>query len=336
MKYFVLIIVTFFSISAIGQNLIKNGDFEEYIKCPKGKEFHGSNTLKNVTNPNHGSFDYINTCDNSKFPRYYWGEESPQSGEGFVGIEVYTTYQGGVEYIQLSFKQSLVKGKVYKFKMYLSLADKSILAINKIGVYFSKELCFNYHSSIRVKADIISYEFYGNYDGWKIYEGDYIAKGGETHLSIGNFHSKSFTKTKLIRGGKVDLATVYYYIDNVSLIENNNLAKGIVLNNINFKSGSSDLIKSSFSGLDKIVSVLLANPSYQIEITGHTDNQGKDADNLKLSQDRAKTVAAYLIEKGIDKLRIRSSGKGSQQPIGDNKTEEGRLKNRRVEFKFKQ
>ena len=65
---------------------------------------------------------------------------------------------------------------------------------------------------------------------------------------------------------------------------------------------------------------------------GHTDSVGTDAYNQKLSVRRAESVKAYLVSKGIEKNRIYTEGKGEKQPVADNKTKEGRAKNRRVEI----
>ncbi|KAB2871516.1 MAG: OmpA family protein, partial [Burkholderiaceae bacterium] len=65
---------------------------------------------------------------------------------------------------------------------------------------------------------------------------------------------------------------------------------------------------------------------------GHTDNVGSDAYNQKLSVARAESVKAYLVSKGIEKNRVYTEGKGKKQPVADNKTAEGRAKNRRVEI----
>ena len=75
------------------------------------------------------------------------------------------------------------------------------------------------------------------------------------------------------------------------------------------------------------------NPTIKIQINGHTDNIGKPADNLKLSENRASSVVTYLTEKGIQSDRLSFKGFGATQPIDDNNTEEGRAKNRRTELK---
>ena len=76
------------------------------------------------------------------------------------------------------------------------------------------------------------------------------------------------------------------------------------------------------------------NPHVKIEISGHTDNVGSDSFNQKLSEDRAKSVARYIILKGIPRERIDFVGYGESEPIASNDTSEGRKENRRVEFKI--
>ena len=70
-----------------------------------------------------------------------------------------------------------------------------------------------------------------------------------------------------------------------------------------------------------------------VEIQGHTDNVGKEDDNLKLSQERADEVKKYLISKGIEESRVTAKGYGATMPIADNATEPGKSKNRRTSLK---
>jgi outer membrane protein OmpA-like peptidoglycan-associated protein len=74
------------------------------------------------------------------------------------------------------------------------------------------------------------------------------------------------------------------------------------------------------------------NPQIKVQVSGHTDNVGSPADNLKLSNNRAKAVVDYLVSKGIDIKRLTWKGYGETKPVADNKTEEGRALNRRTEF----
>ncbi len=107
----------------------------------------------------------------------------------------------------------------------------------------------------------------------------------------------------------------------------------IVLKNIFFDVNKFDLKPESEAELDKLVQLLNDNPSVKIQIGGHTDNVGKPADNLVLSNNRAKAVIDYLISKGILAIRLSAKGFGETQPVTGNDTEEGRALNRRTEMK---
>ena len=107
----------------------------------------------------------------------------------------------------------------------------------------------------------------------------------------------------------------------------------VVLNNIFFDVNKFDLKPESQIELDKIVQLLIDNPTLKIQLSGHTDNAGKPADNLTLSLNRAKAVVSYLISKMVAPQRLSYKGFGETQPVSDNKTEEGRGKNRRTEMK---
>lgn len=102
--------------------------------------------------------------------------------------------------------------------------------------------------------------------------------------------------------------------------------------NIFFETAKSKLLAKSFPKLNEVVTILNENPSYKVQIDGHTDSQGKDEYNQTLSEERAASVKAYLVSKGIDEGRISSTGYGETKPVADNKTAAGRAKNRRVEM----
>jgi OOP family OmpA-OmpF porin len=106
----------------------------------------------------------------------------------------------------------------------------------------------------------------------------------------------------------------------------------IRINNIFFETARSVLRSESFFELDNLVKLLTENPTMQIFIAGHTDNVGNDDYNNKLSKERAAAVVAYLSSKGVAATRLTSDGFGRSKPIADNSTEEGKARNRRVEF----
>lgn len=110
------------------------------------------------------------------------------------------------------------------------------------------------------------------------------------------------------------------------------IGQTIRLNNLFFDTGEYELKQSSNSELKNLLKLLTSNPNMKIEITGHTDNVGSNANNMKLSKNRAEAVYNWLIENNVSTNKIKAVGKGENDPIADNRTEEGKQQNRRVEF----
>jgi len=108
----------------------------------------------------------------------------------------------------------------------------------------------------------------------------------------------------------------------------------IVLYNIFFDVNKYELKEKSTTELEEVIRFLTLNPALQVEIGGHTDNSGAADYNLKLSEQRAQSVANYLTQNGIDAQRISKKGYGALQPVKPNDTENNRQANRRIEFKI--
>jgi outer membrane protein OmpA-like peptidoglycan-associated protein len=109
----------------------------------------------------------------------------------------------------------------------------------------------------------------------------------------------------------------------------------LVLNQVVFAQSEYRLLPESYAELDKLVRAMMQTPALRIEISGHTDNVGDPRLNLALSENRAQVITTYLIRNGVADGRIETKGYGGTRPIADNATEEGRAKNRRVEFRVK-
>jgi outer membrane protein OmpA-like peptidoglycan-associated protein len=105
------------------------------------------------------------------------------------------------------------------------------------------------------------------------------------------------------------------------------------LEGVNFEYDSATLAPESSVALDAVASSLLAWSEVRVEIAGHTDSKGSDAYNLGLSQRRAASVRDYLVGKGVEASRLVAKGYGETEPVADNKTDEGRAQNRRVELR---
>jgi len=102
---------------------------------------------------------------------------------------------------------------------------------------------------------------------------------------------------------------------------------------IQFETGKATILPESFASLDSVVNLMLAYPTINALVEGHTDNIGDPDDNLSLSQQRAEAVMKYLTDKKVDASRLTAQGFGETQPISTNKTDEGRALNRRCVVK---
>ncbi|MFO1251413.1 MAG: OmpA family protein [Inhella sp.] len=106
----------------------------------------------------------------------------------------------------------------------------------------------------------------------------------------------------------------------------------VALYGLQFDTGRATLQPGAEPLLSEVLALLKGDPKLRLSIEGHTDNVGDAKANLTLSQQRAQTVVAYLVQRGVAAARLRAVGQGSQVPVADNRTEAGRAKNRRVEL----
>lgn len=119
-------------------------------------------------------------------------------------------------------------------------------------------------------------------------------------------------------------------------VDVNALVKALNLQIINFASGSSDIPADNKAILDQAATLLNKVSGVKLNVGGHTDSTGNAAANKALSQRRAQAVVDYLTSKGVDASKLVAEGHGSDQPVAENTTDEGRFKNRRIEFSVAQ
>jgi outer membrane protein OmpA-like peptidoglycan-associated protein len=128
---------------------------------------------------------------------------------------------------------------------------------------------------------------------------------------------------------------VYKEIEVNLVLSELEVGESFVLKNVFFDFNSAVLKKESESELDRIGNILIKNPNLTVMLEGHTDNIGRNEDNLRLSLDRANSVADYLIGKfNIPKTRLKTAGYGEEFPLAANDSPENRALNRRVVFKI--
>jgi OOP family OmpA-OmpF porin len=108
--------------------------------------------------------------------------------------------------------------------------------------------------------------------------------------------------------------------------------KKVVVRGINFEFGKATLTADSRPIMEDAYKALTANPDMNVEISGHTDFVGSEAFNQNLSLRRAQTVKNWLVNRGISSNRMKTVGRGENEPVADNGTDDGRSENRRIEF----
>ena len=159
-------------------------------------------------------------------------------------------------------------------------------------------------------------------EGYKSYNGEINLKRHNVLRSEYILHSKDLIKEEKASVKKI-------IIKNIKIVKN----KIEVSKKIHFQIGTSKVQIDSLSILDEVVEILKQNMHInKLRIEGHTDNEGAEKVNKKLSQKRAESVMNYLVEKGISSDRLEALGFGSEKPLASNRTKRGRSSNRRVEF----
>ncbi len=334
------------------KNLIPNGSFENYKR--KSSSIKNAIPWKQIA-----SVDYYQKPLSDDTTQ----QKGAFDGECYAGVRFQKRYK---EFLQTKLVEPLKPKRLYYFEMRVRLAYWSNALIKSFGVLFTKG---GYHNQSDVdKAFMIDTictkgALNGKYKWFKI-SGYYKAYGGEKYIAIGNFSPKIKKDMVKINIFKFGFKEAYYFIDDIKLIpvkepeepvevevvgsfyvEKNNSIKDtvqstnedlkigdkIILKNLYFDEGKSYLLPDSYQELNKAAKYLIQHPQWVVQINGHSDNSGSRRKNMRLSEERAKAVFFYLIEKGVQN-KMYFKGYGDTMPVGDNSTQEGRIKNRRVEI----
>lgn len=191
--------------------------------------------------------------------------------------------------------------------------QSSNLATSKIGMYAKQEGFFSTSENISITKNEKSNQ---------------VNSGNNNNQTSSNPNSQTYQKDK------PSFFTTNQSLEIYKISELIESQKTVRLNNLFFDFDSYALQETSLPEINRLAKILKENPTLKVSIEGHTDNTGKADYNLQLSQNRARAVSEQLISLGIDDSRVIYEGFGSQKPIADNFNEEGRAKNRRVEFRL--
>ena len=178
----------------------------------------------------------------------------------------------------------------------------------------------NYGNAIKSLGGALLYEE-GRYGSFKL-----VKNGKEIWVSVEGFNEgRTYTLTILEVQAMEQEVTANQMLDALN-------KDGFMALYINFDTGKAAIKSESMSIVEQIATLLKNNPDLNLSIEGHTDNVGTPQANKTLSEQRAKAVGAAVVAAGVDAARLSALGWGQEKPIADNRSEEGRAKNRRVEI----
>jgi outer membrane protein OmpA-like peptidoglycan-associated protein len=348
--YIIFFISCFATVSAqtiIDKNLVPNGSFENFRKK--------KNDLKSaIPWVPHGSVDYYQTTLKNDVGTC----KGAHSGECYAGLRYQKKYK---EFMEVKLSETLKRGNIYQFECYIRLAFWSNAMLKSFGVYVSKGgmKAVNFPEKECVLDTVAAKTALNGDFCWFKFKGNYRASGGEKFITIGNFSPDIKADMIKINLKSPGFKEAYYFVDDVSLkwikpkddfktvyVDSIGYEKDSVLQvnknvqtgekitlKVSFENGKSYLLPESFSELNKLSQYLFRHQNFVIKIDGHSDNSGSKSKNQKLSEQRARAVFEYLITHGVQN-KMYYQGYGSSQPIADNNTDDGRQKNRRVEFEI--
>ncbi len=298
------------------------------------------------------------------------GKQSTRSGQGMAGIKIYgkgNTPSYWHEYLQTELMEPLQAGVLYIAECWVLRAVRSNEASNNIGLVLTDQPISTRDNLPLYITPTVNEDNVVERNTWHKVSGVFEATGKERYLLIGNFYGDEVTEHKQQKDGE---RGAYYFIDDVNVriappgsgvspkpkasqappprpvpvqhASSNEVdlhamepAVGtrVRLDNVQFEFDKATLLPGYEKELKKLVDLMTDFPYLRAEIEGHTDDQGSDAYNDKLSNERAKAVVDYLVKKKVSADRITSKGYGKREPLVPNTDEASRALNRRVEFR---
>lgn len=353
---------SFLSFLSPAQNLISNAGFEEYTSCPGSySQTKTEFRVKGWWGATLGTPDHFHSCSQGEagVPHNWAGVSDAYEGSGFTGIYVWMDNEVNYrEYLQSKLTEPLLKDSLYTISFRFKLSSYSRYSIDRIGLLLSDTLIQYPHDRVIQELPTCSFiqdaALTKNTGYWELAKFTHKAKGGEQYVTLGNFYDNEATKYYRIQftpdQQEMLRMSSYYYIDDVKIIpqfphleemllpefspETIELSTRYVLKNIQFEFNSYKLRPSSFEELEQVVRWMNKHPDITVTLSGHTDDAGGERYNLVLSENRAKSVAAYLKYQGISASRIKTFGYGESRPLIENTNEKSRDENRRVEVIF--
>lgn len=328
------------------ENLVNNGNFDQISgKLRRTGMISAADSWISPTGISADLFSAQAKMPDVETPNNLYGREKPKEGDSYAGIVVYSfNDKEKRQYLTTKLNTPLKKGMRYKVMFYASLAEMSKYSSNRLGVHFNKK---EISTKDKVPALILDThiehpeeEVFSGMYGWDLVCGEYVAKGGEKFLTIGNFYPNNdvgYARNKTPRDVKgTAIVAAYYYIDGVSVTllgpdercdcpygDEAETVSAVLYQRkpeITDKMSAKDKLEAykifytperynlTVEGdgtLDVIARLMEENPGIQIRIVGHTDSQeNANAATKIISMKRAEYVKSQLEERGISSKRL--------------------------------
>jgi outer membrane protein OmpA-like peptidoglycan-associated protein len=310
-------------------------------------------------------------------PLNYMGTQDPYNGDNYAGFRGFTKDpKKNRSYLQVKLKEKMAKNQLYCVKFNISVAELSKVSVNNVGMFISDRKVNNdnfnaltFDPQIKEKNN----KPITTMDGWETICGTFIGTGQEEYIIIGAFGTENQLKQEKLKKpvgvtGVVS-ADAYYYIDNIEivavdaqsqcfcgkaedkepdLIYSRASAKTLDMKPVDqinntavwFSYLSADIPEQFLPELDELATLLKANPSISLSLTGHCEV----SENLEAKVNtyytntgakRAEAVKSYLTKSGVDASKIEVINASADKPATDRTTPLAKAQNRRVEFKVK-
>jgi hypothetical protein len=219
--YLIILLLTCRICSA--QNLIPNGDFEQYSGCPNNpNQIDSSLNWIGTAAYSIENASYFNQCDINNgvgVPNNFFGYQQAHSGVAYAGLALWFKFvEDTRQYIEVTLTSSLIANACYHFQMYVNLANNSSYTTDAIQAYFSDTIVSEIQNSYPLPfSPQISNTTGNTFDtlNWALVSGNYTAVGGENYLIIGNFMFDLTTDTFAINANGI--SSIFCFIDDVTL-----------------------------------------------------------------------------------------------------------------------
>jgi Secretion system C-terminal sorting domain len=226
-------------VQVFAQNLVPNGSFENYSTCPNGSNYiyysvgwFQPHKYPGFSTNQSSSSDYLNSCSNSvsDVPNNGAGYQFANTGNAYIGLALYSTPYGGNgfrEYVEVKLSQELIANKKHDLQYFVSLANESRFSITKFDAHLSADSLFYLSLDFMNIPIIPQLQYNARIDdtlNWIAVNTSFIATGGERFLTLGNFQDGSVCDTVRTTTTSTNFCcSAYYYIDDVSLVEDTTL-----------------------------------------------------------------------------------------------------------------